>query len=354
MKKITIKTKEKIYNIEIKFNLFKKKLNKIVSNNNKKFILIDRKVEYLLKNTKFPNNVFIIKINGSEKIKDIKNYQIIITKLLSLGIDRESTIIAIGGGTVGDICGFIASTVLRGVKFILFPTTLLSQVDSSIGGKNGINTKLGKNLIGTFYQPDKVFIDPKILVSLPNREIKSGYAEIVKHALIRDFSFFIWLDKNYNKIFKLKTKELEYAIYKSIKIKAKFVNTDPKEKLKNKHSRALLNFGHTYGHALETLHKYKNTLTHGESISIGMIIASKISNNISSLKKKQLEMIINHFNKVGLPIDNNSIKSKKIFKLIKKDKKNIGNKINLILLKKIGEAYYCRNVDQKKISKIIN
>ncbi len=354
MKKITIKTKEKIYNIEIKFNLFKKKLNKIVSNNNKKFILIDRKVEYLLKNTKFPNNVFIIQINGSEKIKDIKNYQIFITKLLSLGIDRESTIIAIGGGTVGDICGFIASTVLRGVKFILFPTTLLSQVDSSIGGKNGINTKLGKNLIGTFYQPDKVFIDPKILVSLPNREIKSGYAEIVKHALIRDFSFFIWLDKNYNKIFKLKTKELEYAIYKSIKIKAKFVNTDPKEKLKNKHSRALLNFGHTYGHALETLHKYKNTLTHGESISIGMIIASKISNNISSLKKKQLEMIINHFNKVGLPIDNNSIKSKKIFKLIKKDKKNIGNKINLILLKKIGEAYYCRNVDQKKISKIIN
>ncbi len=354
MKKITIKTKEKIYNIEIKFNYFKNKLSKIIANNNKIFILVDKKVEHLLNNINYSKNIFIIKINGSEKIKDIKNYQTITNKLLSLGIDRESTIVAIGGGSIGDLSGFIASTVLRGVKFILIPTTLLSQVDSSIGGKNGINTTFGKNLIGTFYQPDEVFIDPKIIATLPHRELKSGYAEIVKHALIRDLSFFKWLDKNYNKIFKLDKKALEYAIYKSIKIKKNFVTSDSKEKLTNEKSRAILNFGHTFGHALETLNKYKNTLTHGESISIGMVVASILSSNLSTLKKRELTKIIEHFNKVDLPTHNNSIKNKKILELIKKDKKNNNNKINLILLKKIGKAYYCRNVNQKKISNIIN
>ena len=354
MKKITIKTKEKKYDIEIKFNCFKNKLSKIISNKNKIFIIVDKKVEYLLKNINSSKNIYIIKINGSEKIKDIKNYQTITKKLLSFGIDRKSMIIAIGGGSVGDLSGFIASTILRGVKFILIPTTLLSQVDSSIGGKNGINTNFGKNLIGTFNQPDEVIIDPKILTTLPNRELKSGYAEIIKHALIKDLSFFKWLDKNYKKIFQLNKEALEYAIFKSIRIKAHFVTSDSKEKLTNENSRAILNFGHTFGHALETFNKYKNILTHGESISIGMIIASKLSNNLSSLKKRELIKIVNHFNKVGLPIHNNSIKNKKILDLIRKDKKNNNNKINLILLKKIGKAYYCRNVNQSKISNIIN
>ena len=353
-KKIKIKSREKNYFIEIKYNFFRNKLINLIKNKNKIIIIIDRNVEYLLNNIKFKNNIFIIKIKGSEKIKNFNNYEILTKKILSFGVDRNSIVIAIGGGTIGDLSGFIASTILRGVKFILMPTTLLSQVDSSIGGKNGINTNLGKNLIGTFYQPDEVFIDPKILESLPKKELQSGYAEIVKHALINDIFFFNWLDKNYKRIFKFEQNALVYAIHKSIKIKAKFIETDSKEILINNKSRALLNFGHTFGHALETLYEYKNKITHGEAISIGMIIASKLSNKLSTLKTSELIKITDHLCKVGLPIYDNKINNKKILSIIQKDKKNNDGKINLILLKKIGKAYYSRNVNKKYIIKISN
>ena len=155
-------------------------------------------------------------------------------------VDRN--IIAIGGGTLGDLTGFIASTVLRGLDFFLIPTTLLSQVDSSIGGKNGINTVYGKNLIGTFYQPKEVLIDISILNSLPKKEIKSGYAEIIKHALIHDYSFFTWLERNSDKLFNLNKSILEKAIYKSIMIKLFYVSKDEIEYLLNNNSRAMLNF----------------------------------------------------------------------------------------------------------------
>ena len=250
--------------------------------------------------------------------------------------------------------GFVASTILRGVRLILIPTTLLSQVDSSIGGKNGINTNIGKNLIGTFYLPNEVLIDPKILKSLSKKELKSGYAEIVKHSLISDNVFFSWLDKNYKRIFKLEKKALIYSIYKSIKIKAQFVDSDSKEILMNNKSRAILNFGHTFGHALETLYQYRNKITHGEAIAIGMIIASKLSNKLSTLSNIDLERIMNHFIKVGLPIYDNNIKNKKILSIIQNDKKNTDGKINLIFLKKIGQAYYSRNVNPKYISRILN
>ena len=353
-KKIQIKTIEKKYCIEIKFSFFKKKLLKLVQNKQNIFIVIDTNVDYLIKNIKFPNNVNVIKIKASEKIKNFKNYEFLINKLLYKGIDRNSLIIAIGGGTIGDLTGFVASTVLRGVKLILIPTTLLSQVDSSIGGKNGINSILGKNLIGTFYQPEEIFIDPMILKSLKIRDIRSGYAEIVKHALINDYKFFSWLDNNYNNIFKLQKDVIVYAIYKSILIKAKFVTSDTKELLVNKNSRAILNFGHTFGHALESLYKYNNSITHGEAISIGMTVASKLSNKLSTLSKIELEKIINHFTKVGLPIYDNKIRDKKIISIIKNDKKNKNNEINLILLKKIGLASYFKNVNSKIVSKHLN
>ena len=166
-----------------------------------------------LKNYKKQNYIII---NCSEKIKSFPYYAKISEKILKLGIDRNYTLIAIGGGTLGDLSGFIASTVLRGIKLILIPTTLLSQVDSSVGGKNGINTKEGKNLVGTFYQPTKVLIDPSILSTLPKRELRSGYAEIIKHSLINDKKFFDWLNENSEHIFKLNNKILSQAIYKSI------------------------------------------------------------------------------------------------------------------------------------------
>jgi len=354
IKKIKIKSREKNYYIEINYNFFRNKLINLIKNKNKIIIIIDKNVKYLLNNIKFNKNIFIIKIKGSEKIKKFNNYEILTKKILSFGIDRNSMIIAIGGGTIGDLSGFIASTILRGIKFILMPTTLLSQVDSSIGGKNGINTKIGKNLIGTFYQPNEVFIDPKVLESLPKKELQSGYAEIVKHSLINDIFFFNWLDNNYKRIFDFEKKALIYAIHKSIKIKAKFIETDSKEILINSKSRALLNFGHTFGHALETVYGYNNRITHGEAISIGMIIASKLSNKLSTLKKNELTKITDHFCKVGLPINDNKINSKKILSIIQTDKKNNDGKINLILLKKIGKAYYSRNVNKNYIINISN
>ena len=352
-KNIIIKTKEKKYRIEIKSNSLNYKLKNIIKSEDKVFILIDEKVSYTIKNLKLLKNIFILKINGSEKIKSFKFFQKISENLISKGIDRNSCIIAIGGGTILDLSGFISSTILRGVKFISFPTTLLSQVDSSIGGKNGINSSNGKNLIGTFYQPDLIIIDPKILLSLSKRELKSGYAEVLKHALISDLSFFKFLEKNYHKIFNLEIKTLEQTIFKSIKIKSKFINNDTKEILTNDNSRAILNFGHTFGHALETYYKYNNKFTHGEAISIGMIIASKISYKFGYINENELNKIFNHFIDVGLPTKDNNMYNSKIFTIIQKDKKNLRNDINLILLKKIGKAHFSRGNSIKKIKKNI-
>ena len=340
-------------------NKYKKKIFAAIKNSKRIFIITDTTIKkfHLKKIIKIiPKNFFVktLVINPGEKMKDIKTINKILSILLKNKISRNDVVFALGGGVIGDISGFLASITLRGINLIHFPTTLLAQVDSSIGGKNGINTNLGKNLIGTFYQPDEVFIDPKILESLPKKELQSGYAEVVKHALINDIFFFNWLDKNYKRIFKFEQNALVYAIYKSIKIKAKFIETDSKEILINNKSRALLNFGHTFGHALETLYGYNNKITHGEAISIGMIIASKLSNKLSSLKTNELIKITNHLCKVGLPIYDNKINNKKILSIIQKDKKNNDGKINLILLKKIGKAYHSRNVNKKYIIKISN
>ena len=274
--------------------------------------------------------------------------------MLSLGVNRKSVLVAIGGGTLGDLAGFIASTLLRGVDLILIPTTLLSQVDSSVGGKNGINTNFGKNLVGTFYQPKLVIIDPYVLSSLPKRELLSGYAEIVKHAIIYDQKFFNWLNRNSKDIFKLKYDVLYKAIYKSVSIKKTYVVKDEKEKLKNKYSRAILNFGHTFGHALETYYNYNKRLTHGEAISIGMMIATKISYKLNYLSLQDVIKIKNHFIANSLPIEDKEMYNKKIFQIIYKDKKNTDDKVNFILLKSIGKSFLKSNINLNKIKKLLN
>tara|TARA_Y100001970_G_scaffold269704_1_gene362605 strand:+ start:6047 stop:7114 length:1068 start_codon:yes stop_codon:yes gene_type:complete len=352
-KKINLKIKNNSYSIFIEPNSIVKNLRKILAQNEKKIILIDRKVFYIFKKIKNYKHEKYIVINCSEKIKSFDNFKKVSEKILKFGINRNTTIIAIGGGTLGDLSGFIASTILRGVKLILFPTTLLSQVDSSIGGKNGINTKSGKNLIGTFYQPKSVYIDPNILSSLPKREILSGYAEIIKHSLINNKNFFYWLEKNSKKILNLNNKFLSEAIYKSILIKKKYVIRDEKEILKNNYSRAILNFGHTFGHALETFYKYNKTLTHGEAISIGMVIAATISNKLNYLSSKELIKIKNHFKSNKLPIKSDKMYDKKIFKIILNDKKNFNNKITLILLNQIGSAFLNNNLNLAKIKQLL-
>ncbi len=318
------------------------------------FIIIDNNVKYLIADLPKKNNINIIKTNSGEKIKSINYFAEISLKLLKLKIDRSSTIIAIGGGTIGDLTGFIASTILRGVKFILIPTTLLAQVDSSIGGKNGINTSFGKNLIGTFLQPDLVIVDPAALVTLSKREVRSGYSEILKHALIKDKIFYKWLNTNYNHVIKLNAKFITQAIIKSIKIKAFFVQNDEKEKLINDSSRAMLNFGHTFGHALELMNKYNNKLSHGEAVSIGMSLAAKISNKLNLITIQEYDDLISHLKKVKLPYSDKRIKDDSLYKLMLSDKKNSNNKINLILLKKIGKGYFKRGLDKWEIKKLLN
>ncbi len=352
-RKITLKTNNDIYSIYIEPNSIIKNLNRVISANKKIVFLIDKKVFFIFKKIKNYKKLNYILINCSEKIKSFDNYATVSEKVLSFNIDRDTNIIAIGGGTLGDLSGFIASTILRGVNLTLFPTTLLSQVDSSIGGKNGINSKSGKNLIGTFYQPKSVFIDPEVLSSLTKREILSGYAEIIKHALINDKKFFNWLDKNSKSIINLDNKYLSEAIYKSILIKKKYVLSDEKEKLKSIHSRAILNFGHTFGHALESFYKYSTKLTHGEAICIGMIIAGTLSYKLKYLSLKDLEKIKIHFKSNKLPLYDNKIYDNKIFQIIEKDKKNSNGKINFVLLQSIGSSFLSKNLSLKKIKRIL-
>tara|TARA_X000000368_G_scaffold377060_1_gene330472 strand:+ start:209 stop:1276 length:1068 start_codon:yes stop_codon:yes gene_type:complete len=355
MKKlIKIKTSNSSYNVIIEKKSIIKNILIAKKNHNKIFVIIDSKLNPLIKSVKNIKNIHIIKIKASEKIKSIDSYYKISLNLLKLQIDRSSCIIAIGGGTVGDLVGFISGTILRGVKFILIPTTLLSQVDSSLGGKNGINTSYGKNLIGTFFNPCKVIIDPFILKSLSKKQIKSGYAEILKHALIRKSYFYSWLKKNYQKVLSLEDQFISKAIMESIKIKAYFIQKDEKEALTNSNSRAMLNFGHTFGHALEAMNSYNNNLSHGEAISIGMSLASKISYKLNHLSKNEYDELILHLKKVKLPYYDERVKNNKIYNLMHSDKKNTNNKINLILLKRIGKAYFKRGLNKEAIKELLS
>ena len=353
IKTITIKNTNSKTKIIVKNNYFVKYLNTLLKSRKKVFCLIDNKLKKFVSKSLDKKKFNCIYIKCGENIKDIKSYSKICEKLLTLNIDRDSIVVSIGGGTLGDLSGYIASTLLRGVDYKLIPTTLLSQVDSSIGGKNGINTKFGKNLIGTFYHPSEVIIDTEFLKTLSLREIKSGYVEILKHSLINDYSFFKWLDKNHNKIFNLENNVLEKAILKSINIKLFYVNNDTKEKLTNYKSRAILNFGHTIGHAIENYHKYSKKIIHGEAVSIGMYVESLISNKLGYLPKEKLSDIENHYIKAKLKKYDLSLKSNKVLKAITKDKKNINNKINLILISNIGVSFYKKNLGLENIKKII-
>jgi len=230
----------------------------------------------------------------------------------------------------------------------------LSQVDSSIGGKNGINTPYGKNLIGNFLQPDTVIVDPSALQSLPIRELRSGYAEILKHSLIKDNKLYVWLCKNYNKILSLKSDFIVKAIISSIKIKISFVEKDEKEKLSNSSSRAMLNYGHTFGHALEAMNNYNSDLNHGEAISIGMTFALNISHKLGDIKQEDYQYFINHLKNIKLPHYDKRIKGNKIYNLMLSDKKNSNNKINLILLKNIGSPYLKKGLSKEKIKKLLS
>tara|TARA_Y200000002_G_scaffold204075_1_gene168393 strand:- start:80 stop:1150 length:1071 start_codon:yes stop_codon:yes gene_type:complete len=350
-KKLNIKNKKLKTSILIKKNFISNFVKNIAKKNEKVFCIIDSKIRINLNLTN-QKNIVIISFKCGEKIKTFDGYKNLAEKLILKNVNRKSVVIAIGGGTLGDLAGFVASTLLRGLDFFLIPTTLLSQVDSSIGGKNGINTIFGKNLLGTFYQPKEVLIDISVLNSLPKKEIKSGYAEIVKHALIKDYNFFCWLEENSNKILNLNKSILEQAIYKSIMIKLFYVIKDEREILSNNNSRAMLNFGHTIGHAVEKYYDYQK-FNHGEAISIGMITEAKVSNHLGLLSSKELKKIIIHFKKCKLKIFDEVINDRKLIKILTKDKKNFHNNINFSLIDKIGSSIFYKKLEKNQVYKIL-
>ena len=362
--KLVIKTQSKSYPIYFgNKNLFKTGLliKKNLPKVKKIFIIADRKVpkkflKNLLKSLK-KYHIKIYKLQANEKNKDLLNAQKIIEIILKNNFNRTDCIIALGGGMVGDLSAFVSNLTKRGLKFINIPTTLLSQVDASIGGKTGINTNQGKNLIGTFYQPDFVISDVSLLQSLPKREMISGYGEILKHALILNKKFFIWLTKNANKIINNKNnKKLTEAIVKSSKIKTSIVEKDEKEK----NLRMILNFGHTFAHGFEKAKNYSQKLNHGEAVLIGMMTAIELSYKKKLLPLSDLKAIKKHYFQLKLPMDikkyfkKNEIK--KIVNIMKNDKKNTNNKINLILLRKIGKVIKNNNteVSTKEINNFLN
>jgi len=281
----------------------------------------------------------VYRLTAKERTKSFKIAYRLIESLLKNNFNRSDCVIALGGGVVGDVSAFVSSLTKRGIKFINIPSTLLSQVDAAIGGKTAINSDQGKNLVGTFYQPDFVLVDISLLNSLPRREMICGYGEILKHSLILDRNFFLWLTKNAKEIINNTNNNLlKTAIIKSCKIKSRIISRDEKEK----NLRMILNFGHTFAHGFEGAKNFSRKLNHGEAVLLGMMIASKLSYKKKLLSLKDLTLIKKHYISLNLPMNiNKFFKRKEINKIIhfmKKDKKNLNEKINLILIKKIGKT----------------
>lgn len=286
---------------------------------------------------------------SGEQTKQFSHFEKLVDDILALSPDRKTTLIALGGGVIGDITGFAASVVLRGIPFIQMPTTLLSQVDSSVGGKTGINSKYGKNLIGSFYQPRLVLADTDTLNTLEMEQLKSGYAEVVKYGLIRDKEFFNWLDKNINKVLAKDKTAISYAIHKSCSIKADIV---AKDELEND-IRSLLNLGHTFGHALEVESGFDGALLHGEAVAIGMLMAAKFSNNKGLLGDDELGQIYTHLKKIAPDVCYGLENHKNLLAHMKHDKKADGGKIKLVLLRSIGDAYMENDANDDEILSLL-
>ena len=284
---------------------------------------------------------------AGEETKNFKNLLSIVDRCLSYKLDRKSTLIALGGGVVGDITGFAASMIMRGIGFVQIPTTLLAQVDSAVGGKTAINTEQGKNLVGSFYQPKHVIIDTDVLTTLPDRERKAGYAEILKYALIQDPQFFDWLEENAGPLLSGDTAALTHAIETSCAIKAEIVSADEKEE---RDLRALLNLGHTYGHALEALGGYDGRLLHGEAVSIGMLLAFTYAAAAGLCPAKDVERIKAHLEKAGLMIAPPfPASAKDIVKKMRDDKKNTDGKLTLVLARGIGQAFIEHDIQESAV-----
>lgn len=292
--------------------------------------------------------VIEIILPDGERYKNTETLSLIYDALIEGRCERNTTLIALGGGVVGDMTGYAAATYLRGVPFIQIPTTLLSQVDSSVGGKTGINHPRGKNMIGAFYQPKLVLIDTDTLQTLPPRELSAGIAEVIKYGLIRDAKFFVWLEDNMSKLMKLDKRVVTEAVYRSCQNKAEVVAADEKEA----GERALLNLGHTFGHAIENGMGYGVWL-HGEAVAAGTIMAAEFSLSMNWLQVEDVKRIRALFAESGLIQEPPALGLEKYLDLMGLDKKVQDGKIRFVLQKAIGKAVITSEYDQAKLASIL-
>lgn len=288
--------------------------------------------------------VTAIDLPDGEEHKSLVTMQTILDQLAESGAARDTTVIALGGGVVGDIAGFAAACYMRGVAFIQVPTTLLAQVDSSVGGKTGVNHPCGKNIVGAFHQPRLVLIDTATLSTLPDRELKAGLAEVIKHGAICDREFFAWLENNIDALLRRDPEALAHAIRRSCEIKSAVVAEDEREAGR----RAILNFGHTFGHAIERCQGYGEWL-HGEAVGAGMLMAAELS-GIDSSEIEQLRELVQ---RTGLPVEPPKIATEQWLQAMGMDKKVAQDNLRFVLLRKLGDAYLTATYDQDRLQQLI-
>jgi 3-dehydroquinate synthase len=300
-----------------------------------------------------------VTVPAGENSKEFGAFGRLMNELLDQRPDRKTTLVALGGGVVGDLTGFAASVLLRGVDFIQVPTTLLAQVDSSVGGKTGINTRHGKNLVGTFYQPRLVLADTDVLDTLPRRELLAGYAEVAKYGLIDDPAFFAWCEANGAAVLSGDAAKRTYAIEQSCLAKARIVAADERE---TTDLRALLNLGHTFGHALEAETGFGSDLLHGESVGTGMAMAFDLSARLGLCPATDAERVRRHLGAVGLPMrlraiggDNRrSWDATRLIEHMRGDKKAEGGRLTFVLARGIGKAFVSREVDEAALRGLLD
>jgi 3-dehydroquinate synthase len=283
-------------------------------------------------------------LQDGERYKTMASVSAVIDKLVSSNANRDATVIALGGGVVGDIAGFAAACYMRGIAYVQVPTTLLSQVDSSVGGKTGVNHEGGKNLIGAFHQPRLVLIDTDTLATLSDREFRAGMAEVIKHGAICDTAYFSWLEENIGALQRREPELLAHAIHRSCEIKAAVVAEDERERGR----RALLNFGHTFGHAIENCVGYGEWL-HGEAVAAGMIMASRLSDMPGS----DLDRLRNLLVATGLPVDPPAVGADALGRAMKLDKKVQQKRLRFVLLKTLGEAFVSSDYPPERMRAIL-
>ena len=286
-------------------------------------------------------------IPDGETSKSLQEAEKLFTRAIEFGLDRKSVVIALGGGVVGDLAGFVAATFMRGVPLIQIPTTLLAQVDSSVGGKTAVNHPLGKNLIGAFHQPRAVFIDLNCLTTLPEREIKSGLGEVVKYGVISDKNFFAYLEDNADKILQRDLKTFAHIVKRSCELKAEVVAADERES----GLRRILNFGHTLAHAIEEQTHYKK-FRHGEAVAIGMVAAARLSFELGKTSAANVIRLENLLQSFGIVTSCAGLDADKLYRVTFRDKKAVGGVVNWVLMRDFGEVEISSDVPEMVAKKV--